>query len=278
MKRMLIGLLALALPALSGVAPSRADAAAAVHDFRGHYAAFTGALGGPDTRPGTIDITTQLGTLVLGRANLAGRVFSLTGTVSATGAVNLVGIGGPDTLTIRAHLVDDLGQVGRYEPCIFEGTYVLSSLLGGRRTGQLVAVHQVSTTDAPSIRGEWAGSIADPNNPGTILGRARATFDQAGDGKVAGGVDAVLFDPQPDPPAFQFVMAGQAHVDQNQFASYLLIGSADGALATLQVRGVQADPGGPVTALSGLLRIRRTDGTVQDTFVQLQPVTGQAAS
>lgn len=279
MRRTLIGLLAL-FPALAlvGAVPAHAAPAAAIHDLRGHFAAFTGTLGGPDTRAGTLDITTQLGPVVLGRADLAGRAFTVSGTISPAGDVNLAGLGGPDTLTVQTHLVDDLGPVGVGDPDQLEGTYQLSSLLGGSRAGQLVAIQLVPTTGAPSIGGNWAGRILEPTDLATHLGRARATFAQSDKGTLTGRLDAVLFNPQPDPPGFQFTMGGQAQVDQNQFSSYLLAGSADGALMTMRVRAVQAGPSAPITALAGLLRLHFADGSVQDTFVQLQPVPTAAAA
>src|SRR5882757_2247739 len=181
----------------------------------------------------------------------------VTGTISAADEVNLVGLGGPDTVNIRGRLLDDGGIL----PCVFEGTYRVTSLRGSE-SGDIAAVHQVSVTGAPSIGGSWAGTIGD-------RGRLTATFAQSRNGVLTGRIDAVLFNPQPDPPGFEFTINGQAAWDGHT-ASYLLIGGADDAIVTTQLHPARDAAGAPI--LTGLLRLHRADGSVEETAVQLHQV------
>ena len=249
----------LVAPALIFAGP--AAAAPPIHDMRGHFAAFTlshpSTIDNPDMRSGTLDITAQVGRVVVGRANIAGRAVVVTGTISPTDEVNLVGLGGPDTVNIRGHLLDD----GGFAPCIFEGTYRVTSPRGSE-SGDLAAVHQVPVTGAPSIGGSWAGTIGD-------RGRLTATFAQSRNGVLTGRIDAVLFNPQPDPPGFEFTISGQVAWDGHT-ASYLLIGGADDAIVTAQLQPARDAAGAPI--LTGLLRLHRADGSVEETAVQLHQV------
>jgi len=248
----------LSAPALVRASPAPASpepagpvpAAAAIHDVRGHFAAFScpNTIGDPAIRRGTVDISTQLGSVVTGWADIAGRSGGVAGTVSSTDEVNLVGLGGPDTFGIRGHIT----QPGDLAPCIFEGGY-----RGTAQDGRLVAIQQVPVTGAPSIGGTWAGIIGDPG-----IRQLAATFVQSRTGSLTGRVDARLSDAE-----FHFAIAGQAAWD-GRAAIYLAVGGADGALATLDLRpGRAADP----RTIVGTLRLVSADGTAQETHIELRP-------
>lgn len=66
--------LVLAIAALVAAPAAHADPAPAdgVHDMRGPFAMFTRTISDPGIRPGTLDITTQVGPVMTGRANLTG--------------------------------------------------------------------------------------------------------------------------------------------------------------------------------------------------------------
>jgi hypothetical protein len=234
---------------------------AEVHDMRGHFAIFSRTVDDPGIRPGTLDITTQVGPMLIGRANLTGRSVSVAGTISEAGAVNLTGLDGLSRLSIQAQPPD----LGGILPCVFEGRFQLSAI-GGPDTfqGDLVAVHQVPAAGAPSIGGDWAGvMIQDVNDRRTPV---RASFTQTRTGALTGR----MFNPQPDPPGFQLTLAGQVTIDDPDIRpAYLLIGASPEFLATavLTPTGVTA-PG-----LSGPVRLLSADGTAQRASLQLDRAT-----
>jgi len=254
MATVMLSVIGLAAPALVHAGPAQA---AAIHDLRGHFAAFTliNTIDNPDMRPGTLDITAQLGSVVAGRADLGGRSGAVAGTVSSTDEVNLVGLGGPDTFSVRGHIA----HPGDIVPCIFEGGYRAAD-----GDGHVVAVHQVPVTGAPSIGGAWTGAIGDPG----IRGQLTATFTQSRTGALTGRIEVRLFNPQPDPPGFQLTIVGQTAWDGSQ-AAYLVVGGAQAALTTLELHPGHAADG--TRTLGGPLRLIHADGTVQDATIELRP-------
>jgi hypothetical protein len=257
------GLAALVLAAGLVAAPvARADAGpAGLHDMRGHFALFTRTAGDRGIRPGSLDITTQVGPVLIGRANLTGRSVPVTGSISATGAVTLTGLDGLSRLSIRAQSPD----LGGFQPCIFEGRFQVSAI-GGPDTfqGDLVAVHQVPVAGAPSIGGNWAGvmiqDVSDRRTP------VQATFTQT----RAGALTGRMFNPQPDSPGFGLTLAGQVTIGgPDTRPEYLLIGAGPEFLAT----ALLTPTGTTIPGLSGPIRLLPADGTAHRATLHLDRAT-----
>lgn len=266
----LTGLVALALafaglvaaPTSAQADPTRADpASAGVHDMRGHFAMFTRTIGDPNVRPGTLDITTQVGPVLTGRANLTGRPVPVAGTITPAGAVNLTGLDGLDLLTINARIPDltDGGIV----PCILEGRFRISSLTGAGAQGDLVAVHQVPDSGAPSLGGDYSGVMIQDVNDRTPV---EARIDQSPTGALTGR----MFSPQPDPPGLQLTIAGQVAWDNPELRpGILLVGAGPDVLMTALLHPVSIeDPD-----IRGPARLLSPDGTVTPAALQLEQVS-----
>jgi hypothetical protein len=223
---------------------------------------FTRTIDDPDLRPGTLDITTQVGPALTGRATLTGRSVPVAGTITSAGAVTLSGVDGLGVLTIRAR-IPDLTTGGILQPCVLEGR--VTSLTGAGVQGDLVAVHQVPVSGAPSIGGDWAGVMiqdAGDDRPTPV----RASFTQTPTGALTGR----MFNPQPDPPGFRLTLAGQvAWDDPDLRPGYLLIGASPEVLATAILHPAGVDN----PDLRGPVRLLSADGTVARATLQLDRVT-----
>jgi hypothetical protein len=275
------------------------------YDMRGHFAGFTRGIGNPDTRPGGLDFTDQVGSVLVGRANLTGRPVTVIGTLGPTGAVNLVGLDGLGLLTIEAVLgafqpcvapEDDTGafqpcvapdddtgafqpcivpqvDIGGMQPCILQGRFRLISPLGRSQQGDLVAVHQLAVTGAPSIAGQWRGRLWDDRG-GAATRAVEATFTQSASGAVTGRMSAVMVaPPEPEQPVV-FDLVGQVGWDGTQGGYSLIVaGARGGVIAILNLQFERADDGSMQPCIVGPVRLSSSDGSARHASIDLCPVS-----
>jgi len=195
------------------------------HMTTGHWVGFAQSVDDPNIRDQfTIDVSSQsnrrfdgdiCGMIIDGCAPVQGRLadsghLTIVGRSSQIQMLKVEGTSHGLTSTLP----------GELDPCILEGRFTIVLADGSHHHGNLVAVHQVADTAAPSFAGERFGRTSNGET-------AHATLNQDRNGALIGRLELT----DPSGAGRIFSLLGQAFSSGG--GGILLVGGADDALIAI---------------------------------------------